>query len=172
MKKAAALLLVVLMLILAGCDPGSFRFKKEELEEQVVKVELIEYENAEQKKFVSWVPDHTKDLLPFEASKASVTKELPEGKTSPFLDRLCKVRVLYKYYGVNSPKGRCLRLTYKDGSFLILNYTGVSYGYIGQFSEDGKVLQFIGAFENTSDFQKMVDEFFGDTQPGIDAPGA
>ena len=172
MKKAIVSLLAVLLLILAGCDPGSFRFSKEELEEEVVKVDLIEYENADQKRFASWVPDHTKDLLPFNISEASVTKELPEGKMSPFLERLCKVRVLSTYYSVNSPKGTCLRLTYKDGSFLILNYTGVSYGYIGRFSEDGKVLQFIGAFEQLSDFQDIVDEFFGDGQPGIDDPRA
>jgi hypothetical protein len=172
MRKTAAIVLIILVLVFTGCDPGKYMFSKEELEGNVVKAELIEYENAEWKRFASWVPNHTKDLLPFKTTEASVTKELPEGKMSPFLNRLCKVLILYKYYGVNSPKGKCLRLTYKDGSFLILNYTGISYGYIGRFSEDGKVLEFIGAFEDTSDFQEMIDEFFGDKQTGPDDPRA
>ena len=162
MKKiAAAILCIILMLTLTACDPGMTHLDKSELENKVVKVELIHYDYPKQKQFKSWVPDHSKKLKPFEEVRVAVLEELPSERMSEFLDRLSEADVLVKYWAVDSPRCFCLRLTYDDGSFLILNCYGHSFrGYIGTYASDGEVQDFIGSFCNWDDFQDLVENFF------------
>ena len=104
MKRIAALLLcIVLMLTLTACDPGMTHLDKSELENKVVKVELIHYDYPKQKQFKSWVPDHSKKLKPFEEVRVVVLEELPSERMSEFLDRLSEADVLVKYWAVDSP---------------------------------------------------------------------
>ena len=164
MKKiAAAILCIILMLTLTACDPGMTHITKESLAdaEHVAKVELIHYENPGQKRFKLWSPDHSKKLKPFEEAKVTVLEELPAERIPEFLDRLSEADILVKYWAVDSPRCFGLRLTYDDGSFLILNCYGQTYrGYIGTYSSDGEVQEFIGSFCNWDDFRDLVEDFF------------
>ena len=162
MKRIAALLLcIVLMLTLTACGPVMIHLDKSELENKVVKVELIHYENPKQKLFKSWVPDHSKKLKPFEEVRVVVLEELPTERMSEFLDQLSETGIWDKFWAVDSPRCFCLRLTYDDGSFLILNCYGHSYGgYIGTYASDGEVQDFIGSFCEWSGFRDLVENFF------------
>lgn len=164
MKRLIIFISLFLMcLTLSACDPSIYRFNLEELSENVVNVELINYDNNEQKHFQSWVPDHSDKLLPFDNSKETIIEELNGDKLTDFLNQLSEADVLFQYYAYDSPKDICIKLSYKNGDFVIIscNYKEKSFGgYIGKYSSDGKVLEFIGCFESYYYYESLVNDYF------------
>ena len=166
MKKICIFLsLVILCCSLCACDPASNTAGSigQEALENVISIELIQYENPEQSSFAFWAPDHFDKLLPFDSSQATVLEILPAEKTSDFLDTFSETGILVEYYAYDSPKDVCLRLNYENDNFLIIwaNYAEDSHaGYIGEYSSDGTVLSFWGSFESLQDYTDLVEQFF------------
>lgn len=166
MKKWTKLLAIVIALCslyaFAACavDPVDYHFSYDELSD-IVSIELIQYNNSRQKSFLSWVPDHTSDLKPFDEDKLSVLETLDEDRFPQFIDMLCECCILDTYYAYDSPNGTGFKLTYSNGDFLIVSCNEKSFdGYIGKFSSDGKVVAFIGCFTRRSDYEALMNEFF------------
>lgn len=157
---ATIFILLICCFTLTACDPSSYYFQPEELSD-IVKVELINYNNPQQNHFLSWVPDHTSKLKPFDDSKLSVLETLNEDKITQFTDVLCEFHILYKYYAYDSPNGTCLKLSYSNGDFIIINCNMPSFtGYIGKFTSDGEVAAFIGCFSSSDYFKILVNAYF------------
>ena len=163
MKKILiSLCFIIMLLSLSACDPASFRIHEDSLK-GIVSIELIEYENPNQKHFVSWVPDHFDDLKSFNTTNVRVIETLQDEKKSEFLDAFMQTDILHTYYAYDSPAEVCIRLNYEGGNFLILwaNYKDNSYaGYIGEYSADGSVLSFWGSFSALFYYQDLVNNFF------------
>ena len=163
MKKFICFLcLLSVCFSLCACDPGSFIVTVEDLD-GVVSIELIEYNNSNQKEFNSWVPNHFNKLKPFKPENATVIEELQEDKEQDFLDAFMQTDILHTYYVYDSPKDVCIRLNYANGNFLIIwaNYKEQSYsGYIGEYSSDGTVVSFWGCFSNLIYYQDLVNNYF------------
>ena len=162
-KVLRIVLFLSLCITLPACDPNNSRLDYDALSESVVSVELIHYENPEQKHFSSWVPDQSSELQPYDFAKESVKRILDETRISEFLTQLSEATILDKYYAFDSPNGVCLKLTYDNGDFLIIYCDSIneSYsGYVGEFYADGKVKRFIGSFSDYNDFESLVNDFF------------
>ena len=163
MKRTACLVLAAMLcLLLCACDPGHYPIEREALND-VSGIELIEYENPNQKHFASWVPNQFYRLTPFETSNATVLETLPADKTEEFLDAFSETYILHTYYAYNSPKDICIRVNYTNGNFLIIwaNYVdGTHAGYIGEYSSDGTVLSFWGSFSSLKDYTNLVYQYF------------
>lgn len=155
-------LLFVLCFTLSACDPSPYNFKSEDLAE-VISIELINYDNPEQKHFSSWVPNHTSDLKKFDFKKMNHLETLDQSGISAFADDLCDCEILYKYFAYDSPSGICIKLNYFNGDFLIVQSdyeTGSFIGYIGKFNIYGEVADFIGCFESLSSYKRLVNNYF------------
>ncbi len=164
MKKILILIFILaLCAALTSCDPGLYYFEMSELSENVVRIDLIDYDNPDQKGFISWVPDHSDDLLPFDESKCTRLEELDDGKGVDLLNDLSRSEILHHYYAYNSPNGISLRLTYENGDFLIVNCDSQNEtyaGYIGKYSADGEVVEFYGCFSSYRYFEHLVNNYF------------
>ncbi len=164
MKKVALSIgLLLLCLVFSACDPSPYQFEYQDLHDNTVSVALVQYENPGQKAFLSWVPDHSSDLAPFQNSKVTVLAILEDDKKSDFLKQLSQAEILSQYYAYDSPKGVCIRISYSSGDFLILNCNQEEetfQGYIGTYSESGEVIDFIGCFSSYGSFESLVDDFF------------
>lgn len=165
-KNVKILTLIVFLLVscftLSACDPANYRFKKEDLA-RVISIELINYDNPAQKGFSSWVPDHESDLKSFDDDKMTRLEILDKSRISNFVYSLCNLNILYKYYAYDSPNGNCIKLNYANGDFLIIwsNYEESCFpGYIGIFSAEGEVINFIGCFESLSSYKYLVNNYF------------
>ena len=162
MKRCFLVLLaVILCFTFTACDPSSYQFEYDELAAKVVRVELIEYNNPDQRKFASWVPDHMDDLLPFDRTKETVLETLEESNFPNLLRQLSRAEILYRYFAYDSPRGLCVKLTYASGDFLIVSCNSGQYsGYIGSFSKEGEVSEFYGCFSGYIYFETLVNNFF------------
>lgn len=154
-------LLTIFCLIFTACDPGEYSFDYDELKENITSVELVNYDNQNQKSFFSWVLDKSSQLAPLNINKLTVLEKLNTDNMSEFLFQLSKVDFLYKYYAYNSPKGISIKLTYKNNDFLIISCNYPSFaGYVGQYNSNCKVVEFIGCFASSFDFRYLVNTFF------------
>lgn len=163
MKKTVGLICaVILCFTLGACDPGTYIISSDSFKD-VIGVELIDYKNSSQKHFLSWVPDHFDELLPFDNANTAVIEKLREEKLSDFLNAFEQTDILHTYYAYNSPKDVCIRLNYSNGNFLILwaDYKENSFGgYIGEYLADGTVLSFWGSFSSLSHYRDLVNGYF------------
>ena len=158
-KTTMMILSVFLMLILSACDPvlpQMYHFQKSELENKIVKIEVIHYQNEAQKRFKSFDSDHSSKLKPYDNSNDIILEELPADRIPSFLDRLSEADILPKYNFFDSPKCVCIKLTYSDGRYMILNCSNGFAGYIGTYSSDGEVFEFYGAFSQYEDFSNLL----------------
>ncbi|MDE6597711.1 MAG: hypothetical protein K2K60_03640 [Clostridia bacterium] len=153
-KAALIIILISLCLTLTACDPIRDHFEHEYLSD-VVSVELIKYDNPKQKQLFLWVIDHSSQLKPFDNSKVSVLESLDENKISDFIDSLCELDFFSPYYDFDSPKGTCLKLSYSNGDFLIIQSR-----YIGKFSPNGEIAEYIGSFSNPNTYKSVINEYF------------
>ncbi len=163
MKKIICLLWCALFcFLLCACDPGSYK-AEDDLLEDVTSIDLILYENSEQKALQGWFKDHFDELPTFDNSKAKVLETLPEEKISKFLDAFSEKEILSTYYTYDSPADVCIRLNYSNGNFLIIwsDYENNSFGgYIGVYSKDGIPESFLGVFSALSFYKELINDFF------------
>jgi len=162
MKKLICILIVAaLCFSLCACDPGTHTISPDALD-NVISVELIEYENPNQKHYVFWIYLF-KELVPFSSDNATVLKTLPEDEIPNFLADFENTDILSRYCAYNSPKDICLRLNYVNGDFLIIwaNYSSNGFaGYIGEYTADGSVLSFWGSFSALAYYTDLVNQYF------------
>ena len=156
MKKAAiiSLCLILIALILSSCDPTMYSPSEEYLKD-AVSVELIRYNNPDQKDFISWVPDHSDDLVAFDNSKVEIIEELDNEKFDDFATAFQSTEIMHTYYRCDSPNDVCIRINYENGEFLI-----IGKDYVGCFSENGEVSSFVGCFSSRTYYTDLVNEFF------------
>ena len=163
MKKIISVLCFVLCcFMLTACDPGSFIIEEDYLKD-VIAIELIEYDNPNQKSFFTWVPNQFDELKPFDITNYRVLEELPEEKIDEFLLSFQETDILHTYYAYDSPKDICIKLNYSNSNFLIIwaNYKqNVFAGYIGEYLPDGTVLSFWGCFSALFYYEELVSDFF------------
>ena len=101
-KIVCFVVLAELCCLLCACDPGSFSIDREHLND-VISIELIEYENPDQKHFTTWVPDQYDQLLSFNLSNVKILETLPAEKVVDFLDDFSETDILHTYYSYSSP---------------------------------------------------------------------
>lgn len=153
---------LILCVALSACNSVTYPIDREALE-QVVNVELIEYDNPSQSEFTDWNAGRFYSLLPFDATSVTVLETLPYDEIPAFLDAFAETDILMNHYVYDSPKDICLRLTYANGNYLIIwsNYEGQNLiGYIGEYTIDGDVASYWGFFSRVSEFEKLVAKFF------------
>jgi len=164
MRKTFLLLLVlVLLLTLSACDPGSYMFDETEISGEIVSVELIDYDNPSQKHFLSWVPDHFDDLVSVDVSNITIIETMNDEEIPNFIQELIQIDFLYLYYAFNSPKDLCIKINYSNGDFELLSCdieNNAFHGYVGKFNSDGEVIDFVGNFASFYDFEDLITTFF------------
>lgn len=163
MKKLISIIFILFFsVILCSCDPGDFVIEDEYLE-GINSIELIEYNNPNQKRFSSWVPNHFEDLKPFILENCEVLEELQIERINDFKESFKNTDILHTYYAYDSPRDICIKLNYSNGNFLIIwaNYKEGSFsGYIGEYSSDGTVVSFWGCFSALIFYEDLVKDYF------------
>lgn len=163
MKKIIITFLMILVCpILSACDPSNFMIMDSHLQD-IISIELIHYDNQDQKHFISWVPNQFDNLKTFELDNYTILETLEVEYITSFLNEFKSTDILHNYYAYDSPKDICIKLNYENGNFLIIwsNYKEHSFaGYIGEYLSDGQVLSFWGCFSYIKYYESLVENYF------------
>lgn len=152
--------LTVITLFLTACDPGSYYYDLDDLRAPVKRIELVNYDNPNQKNFKSWVPDHSDELKPLNMTNLQVTATMDAAKINDFLVELSEQHILYKYFAYDSPKDTCIRIVYRDDYFDIISCNENTFGgYIGTYSPTGEYVDFMGCFASRDSFEELLTYF-------------
>lgn len=162
MKKLYLVILFLsFTLLFTACDPAMGPFDDFDSSDNIESIELIYYENPTQRSFLSWIPDYTPQLQDLDMSNITVLETLDTNLIDDFVSQFNEAELLYKYFTFDSPKGICIRMNYENGDFEIINCeTNTFAGYIGKYTSDGEVIDFLASFSAYEDFEYLVTDFF------------
>ena len=96
-KVFCGALAILSLTLFASCDPGHDYYDLEELKVRVERVELVDYENPDRRRFFSWVPDHSEDLVPLDMSRLEIIETLDGARVGSFPEDLSLCTILSKY---------------------------------------------------------------------------
>ena len=155
MKKIAIIcLLLCLSLSLCGCDPTWYTYGDFSLTD-ITRIELVYY-HFEDAVVYNYIGRSTEKILPFEFEKMEVLETLPDESVGDFLEELAPLRV-WSGYHANSPSGFSLRLTYGDGSFLLVSILG---SFVCHYDATGEIRRVIGEPVSSYGYYKIIREYF------------
>lgn len=145
-----------------ACDPVRYRYDYEGLRKSVVSVELMEYKATTVK-----MTQKKSDIDMFDFDKSETVQTLEPSKIDDFLRAFTKVEFFKYEEFASTPIGRCIKLTYSNGDFLVaIGYRkgGVCYSGTHLYDENGNIKEVVGYMSNADAFFKVRDDFFGEDE--------
>lgn len=165
-KKILALICISVLIInlFSACivfEPLRVRFDTQENKDNIVKVELINYNNPEIK-----IIKDVKDGAPFDFDKMQVLEEVEESKLESIIEEIFKITVFdyseYKEFE-DSAAGVCIKVTYLNDDFIILSSHHIDEKYtsvIAKYDAEGQVKELIGTFGRPLEYVEIVNNYF------------
>lgn len=149
MKKfLAALLVIICLFALVGCDPGMNTINKDELLAGTIKIELYDYENDDPK----LVNINAWSKPSFDFNKATLIGTLDEEHFEDILNEVAERYYTFYNRALNEPMEKTLVLHQNNGNMIVLFgciYTNENNGkrYYGNcyvFDKNGVFVELIG----------------------------
>ncbi len=153
MKRTLIMVSVLIcMLGLVGCDPGTNRVDGEELVKNTVKIELYNYENASPKLHSL----NGKKMPSFDFSKATLISALDESHFEEVIKDIAEQDCLVFGKALIEPIGKTMILYQENGNMVVLfgcvykNGKKLTkyYGECNVFDENGQFLEHIGRMDS------------------------
>ncbi len=160
MKKVFLFLLICSMLLLCGCDPATYYFDYEALKDDVSAIERISYDNASSE----MIAVEADSKLIFDSTKITASKVLDAAQVDAFLKELSKIVFHLKSDSTLEPVRECLRITMKNGNFIILSATMVGkqeYSMVAEFDAGGNFVKHVAHFAAGSTYEALLEKYFG-----------
>ena len=158
-KRIVMITCLCLFILLNGCvsDPPTYFFEYEKLKGQIASVELINYENENPK-----IIKDASNVLPFDFAKMEVIETLASDKIDDFVTDLSETGFMDYSSFAKEPVGICIKITYKDGKFIIITSTliDVAYALVEVFDSNGFSIEHIGKPGSRKDFVALVNKYF------------
>ena len=161
MKKVISLFLVLIICVLVvGCDPASYRFDADVYGEQVEKIELRYAE-------LSGTPEKIKisdGAVPeFHLNETTLVETLDVDKNMDFCNEFAFVAFHRIYECVNKPFGYVLVMYLSNGNYIVLSlsrYGKSAYGIFAEFSVDEEFIQLFGRFCENRKYYILLAKYF------------
>ena len=158
-KRIVMITCLCLFILLNGCvsDPPTYFFEYEKLKGQIASVELINYENENPK-----IIKDASNVLPFDFAKMEVIETLASDKIDDFVTDLSETGFMDYSSFAKEPVGICIKITYKDGKFIIITSTlmDVAYGLVEVFDSNGYPIEYIGEPRDRDEYVALVNKYF------------
>ena len=100
--------------------------------------------------------------MPYDFNKEEVLETLAVDKIDDFTLDLSEIRFMDYSDFAKEPVGICIKITYKDGKFIIITSTlmDVAYGLVEVFDSNGYPIERIGEPESRKDYVALVNKYF------------
>jgi hypothetical protein len=163
MKKALMILFVCsICLIFSACDPVFFEYKYSELSENVVKVELINYDNPRAKKINNFIL--IRRIQRFDFKKMEILETLDNEELDAFLKSLSNIPLSTMWIHSNSLVGKSIKITYSNDDFDVLSYTNDGSRLFVKYDNRGRVKEFVGIINDYRDIHINILNNYFETQ--------
>ena len=147
-NKFLTLILLALCVLLAACDPHRDYHTHFVDTDDVVAIELIEYDQNS-------LPNQ-KNIDNYDFEKESKIETLSQEEWNDFLLSIAEIFVVVYWRHPNSISGRSVKMIFDDGSFEVISENRL----IVHYSETGEVLEYIGIVDDQKMFIGLIDEYF------------
>ena len=164
MKKIIASSLSLFVLIsVTGCvwDPESYYFDYNKLSNEIVSVDLVEYDNT-----LPQILYGNGEILKFNFDKMNLLETLETKQIDSFIADLSKIHLFLPADDLsyaNSPIGYCIKLNCENGDFIILSSTlidGIAYGHIVRYDSSGTAIGLIATCSNRGALIDLANKYF------------
>ena len=100
--------------------------------------------------------------MPYNFVKEEVLETLVADKINDFVTDLSDIRFLDYSSFAKEPVGICIKITYKDGKFIIITSTlmDVAYGIVEVFDSNGYPIEYIGEPRDRDEYVALVNKYF------------
>lgn len=165
MRKSIALTISLFVIIISvtGCvwDPESYYFDYNELSNEIVSVDLVEYDNTLPQMLYG-----NGEILKFNFDKMNLLETLETKQIDSFIADLSKIHLFLPADDLSyadSPIGYCIKLNCENGNFIILSSTlidGIAYGHIVRYDSSGTAIGLIATNSNRSALIDLANKYF------------
>ena len=159
MRKIFALLLILVIILLTGCDPSSYYFDKNDYIEKIDRIELVNYSNENYK-----MVDSNKETLRFDHKKVEKVETLDSEKIEAFLDDFTKIMFFDLSESVNEPTGYCLIWYLKNGNFMVFSCTLIegdrAYSMAAEFNSSDEFVCHHADFDSMPQYENLLRKYF------------
>ena len=163
MKKLLCLVILNLIVILSSCDPFEFYFKRDEYIDEIVKIELVKYNNNQYQMI-----DPEKVVLKFDSAKVESIEVLDEEKKFDFLSEFEQIVFHEENESVDEPIGYCLLWHLQNGNFIVFSCTLIkddrAYGMCAEFDSSYNFVQHLADFAARPHFENVLKKYFKNYQ--------
>lgn len=168
MRQALTIFLILMCLLgLVGCDPGTYHFDEAELLQNTTKIELYQYGNGNPK----LIHANGRKKPVFDFSKATFLSELDDSRMEAVVKDIAAHEMLVFGSTLNEPIGKTLILHQSDGSKIVLFscvYTSGKkltryYGKCNVFDKDWQFIEYLGDID--SDYVDFLEATYFDNNP-------
>ena len=161
MKKILSFVMLIVLIVLAvGCDPGEYNFDVEVYGEQIEKIEL-RYSELNGTPEIIEISD---GVVPeFHLNETTLVETLDVDKDMDFCNEFAFVAFHMIYECVNKPFGYILVMYLSNGNYIVLSCTRYGkkvYGIFAEFSVDEEFIQLFGRFCENRKYYILLAKYF------------
>ena len=160
-RKLIILILSAFVLLLTACDPGMVHYARNISIDDVVRVELIDYDNPKVKKISSLITE--RGIKAFDFKKMTIVEELSEEKYEDFFQDFSQLKLWGRWHHLNSPSGTSIRIVYSNDDFDVVSFGNIEdqvFSFMAKYNSKGKLIDFIGTVESKTDYINLINSYF------------
>ena len=159
MRKAFASILILIIILLTGCDPSSYYFDKNDYIVKIESIELVNYRNENYK-----MVDSNKETLKFDHKKVEKVEILDSEKIEAFLDDFEEIMFFDSSESVNEPTGYCLIWYLKNSNFIVFSCTMIeedrAYSMAAEFNSSDEFVCHHADFDSMPQYEDLLKKYF------------
>jgi hypothetical protein len=160
MKKVIYFIIVFLLVFLSSCDPVSYSFDVKKLQDNVLKIELVMFENDNPT--IVTVDEDTK--LSVDLSLMTVVAVLDVSQNNDFIADMNGITFHETKNSVNSPLGYTVLVYIENEEMLILSRcvrNKKGYTMCAKFKTNGDYIEHVAELVDGRAFDELIKKYFG-----------
>jgi len=154
-KIISLLILIIFVATLTACTPIPFDYDELVLNETVIRVELIYYDQPDVRQLSDLLGNAHRHHLDFYFELVEYLEILDQVYYESFFIELSKIYMHNPIQQNNSPSGIAILIHYTDGYFDVLSRL-----YVGRFNHEGKFMEFLANGVSDNIFEMIIEQYF------------
>lgn len=153
------MIIVLLPIVLTGCDPATYYFDSNALIANTIKIELVECKNDKPE----MIEVNEENITSFDYNNVELLDSLDKSQFESFIMELSSIAFHLENFSVNKPIGKTLVLHQKNGDMIVLSCTlidDLGYSFVSKFDSNNNYIAHIAYFADRPQFESLLNAYF------------